>query len=447
MVDLATGVDLDAYLHSLDRFGIRLGLDAMGRVCEALGHPERRFRSLIIAGTNGKGSVSAMTESVLRTAGHRTGRYTSPHLVRIEERVAIGGRPIAAADFREAVRHVQHAIDRLLADGRLTVQPTYFEVTTAAAFVAFQRAAVDVAVLEVGLGGRFDATNVVTPMAVAITSVDLDHQAQLGNTLSSIAREKAGVIKPGAVVILGERRPEVRELVRATCAERNADFVDAFARTSTVVDVGAHATTLSLTTPDRCYGRLALALAGRHQATNAVTAVRLLEELDRRGIRVPPRSVADGLRDTVWPGCLQWLPLPGGHALLDGAHNPAAARAVADYLTDTQQRPLPIVFAVMRDKDTTAMVEALAPHASTIVCTAVPHARARPAHELANRVRAHCPGLHVDTERAPLAALARAFRGDTRVCATGSIYLVGHLLAHLTRPQPVCDAEAQPSSG
>ena len=447
MVDLVTGADLDAYLRSLGRFGIRLALDTMRCLCAALEHPERSFRSLIVAGTNGKGSVSAMTEAVLRHAGHRTGRYTSPHLVRIEERVAIGGQPIPADEFLSAVRHVQQAIDRLLTSGRLAAQPTFFEVTTAAAFVAFQHAELDIAVLEVGLGGQFDATNVVMPMAVAITTIDVDHQELLGNTVALIAREKAGVIKPGAAVILGDRCPEVQEIVRATCLEREAPFVDAFEGTTSVVEVDEHGTSVSLTTPERQYGRLSLALTGRHQATNAVTAVRLLEELDRRGIRVPPRSVAEGLRDVVWPGRLQWLTLPGGRALMDGAHNPAAARAVATYLSETRQRPLPFVLAVMRDKDSVAMVDALAPHARAIVCTEVAHARALPATELAERVRDRHPDLPVETEPEPLAALALAFRRDSRICITGSIYLVGHLLARLGRPERARDAGTLPSTG
>ncbi|PYR73159.1 MAG: hypothetical protein DMF86_21305 [Acidobacteria bacterium] len=195
-----TAIDPLDFLFSLERLGMKFGLENMTRLCEALGHPERRFTPVLVGGTNGKGSVTAMVDTGLRAAGHSVARYTSPHLIRLEERFVIGGREVATDRLRAAAARVQAAAERLTASGVLESLPTFFECTTGVAFEVFAEAGVDVAVLEVGLGGRLDATNVVSPIAAAIVSIDFDHQAQLGNTLASIAFEKAGIIKAGIPV-------------------------------------------------------------------------------------------------------------------------------------------------------------------------------------------------------------------------------------------------------
>ena len=217
-----TGVE---FLFSLERFGMKFGLANIARLCEALGHPERAFPSLIIAGTNGKGSVTAMVDAALRAAGHRSARYTSPHLVRLSERFVIGGREVAADQLEAAASRVRRTAETLVAQGALDALPTFFEATTAAAFVLFRDAGVRIAVLEVGLGGRLDATNIVSPVAAAIVSIDLDHQAQLGNTIASVAAEKAGVIKDGIPVVCGPLPPEALEVVERVCAERRAHLI------------------------------------------------------------------------------------------------------------------------------------------------------------------------------------------------------------------------------
>src|SRR5262245_2600500 len=191
------------YLFTLEQFGIKLGLDNMNAIVEAWGHPEHAFRSVHIAGTNGKGSVTAMTDAALRAAGHRAGRYTSPHLVRLNERFVIGGTEVDDVSLEHAVGDVRDEVERLRQTGRLEVHPTFFEITTAVAFELFRRAAVDIAVCEVGLGGRLDATNVLAPLVTAITSIGFDHQQYLGRTLREIAVEKAGIIKPDVPVVLG----------------------------------------------------------------------------------------------------------------------------------------------------------------------------------------------------------------------------------------------------
>ena len=215
------------WLFALEQFGIKFGLENISAIVERLGHPERAFRSIHIAGTNGKGSVTAMVDAALRDAGHRSARFTSPHLVDLSERFVIDGRPVNGDALAAAIDDVRMAIDDLRAHGRLDVQPTFFEVTTAVAFLLFQRAGVDVAVLEVGLGGRLDATNVVTPpalVATAITSIAFDHQLYLGTTLREIALEKAGIIKPGVPVVVGPLDPEAEtnSLMRTASRYRGA---------------------------------------------------------------------------------------------------------------------------------------------------------------------------------------------------------------------------------
>ena len=209
-------------LLALEAFGIKLGLGNMRTLAAALGHPERAYPTIHIAGTNGKGSVSAMVERALRAAGHRTGLYTSPHLDRIEERVAIDGAPVDAATFEACARDVLAKVDALRADGRLAVSPTFFEVTTAVAFEAFRRAQVDVAVIEVGLGGRFDATSVILPVCSAITSIAFDHERHLGSTLAAIAGEKAGIARRDVPLVMGEVPPDARAVITAAATEAGA---------------------------------------------------------------------------------------------------------------------------------------------------------------------------------------------------------------------------------
>ena len=223
------------YLFSLEQYGIKLGLDNIRTLCEALGHPERRFTSLVVAGTNGKGSVAAMVDRALQSAGYPTGRFTSPHLVRVEERFAVDGRPVTPAVLTREASRLRRIVGQLLSTGRLAAPPTYFEATTAIALSLFCEAGVRVAVLEVGMGGRFDATNVVTPAAAVITSIDLDHQQFLGATLEAIAFEKAGVIKPETLVVCGETKTPAAEVVRRVCREQQARLIEPIGEVTTQV--------------------------------------------------------------------------------------------------------------------------------------------------------------------------------------------------------------------
>ncbi len=417
-------------LFALEQFGIKLGLDNIRAILEALGHPQSAYRSIHIAGTNGKGSVAAMVERGLRAAGQKTGRYTSPHLDSIEERVAIDGKPVARPTFEAVTEHVLDVVDKMLESGSLTVQPTFFEVSTAVAFDIFKREGVDVAVVEVGLGGRYDATNVLTPTVTAITSIAFDHERHLGHTLAEIAFEKAGIAKRGVPLVLGRLPREAAARISTVAREVEAPLFDAHA-----------------TTTDRRYPPLTLALPGRHQLENAAVAVAILERWSVLVSHVSTEAIVTGLTQCEWPGRLEWLRVPFdaqgnapyGELLIDAAHNPAGAEALASYLQDTGSRPLAFVFAAMADKDLTNMIGPLRPVASTFLATSVPHARARNADVLAAELR-RLVSVPVEACTSPVAAVTRAFQlahpsvgggGRRRAVACGSIYMIGPLRARL----------------
>ena len=417
------------YLLSLEKFGIKFGLANIRTLTAALGEPQTHFKSILIAGTNGKGSVTAMADCALRASGLKVGRYTSPHLIRLEERFAVDGTPIDTAVLGERIEEVRRLIDELLAAGRLEAPPTFFEVTTAVAFEIFRRAGVDVAVLEVGLGGRLDATNVVEPIAAAITSIDFDHEQYLGNTLAAIAAEKAGVIRGNIPVVVGPVAAEAREVLVSMCELASAEFTEADRGVRVVAMNEGGRTSIRLTTPFREYGPVPLGLRGDHQIPNAVVAVRLLEELERH-LPLTATSITAGIRDVRWPGRLQMLEVAGGgRVLLDAAHNPAGAWALASYLKREFAEPLPLVFGAMRDKDVTLMLKTLLPVASTIVMTEPDTPRAYRAGELAAIGRKLSPAMKIDIEPDPLHALDRAWTYCPVVCAAGSIFLIGNLLA------------------
>jgi dihydrofolate synthase/folylpolyglutamate synthase len=414
---------------------MKFGLENMRRICAALGHPERAFQSIIVAGTNGKGSVTAMTSAALDAAGYRSARYTSPHLERIEERFVIGEREVATADLEETAADVQRAIEQLIGDGGgdggLEALPTFFECATAMAFELFRRASVEIAVVEVGLGGRLDATNVITPMAAVITSIDLDHQDLLGETLESIAREKAGVIKPGIPVVVGPVAPGARAVIEATCLEQGARLVSAAERVSvatSLADTAGGETTVSLEAGDHRLEDVRLALRGRHQVDNAAVAFCLMTELLGLGVRLDGSAMRAGLTNARWPGRLERLHWRGAEVLIDAAHNPAGARALADYLRAIAWTDVTLVVGMMRDKDVAGMLSALLPCCSTLVCTTPPSPRALSAEALA-ALAAELPSApsRIVTIADPAAAMTYACEADARVVAAGSIFLIGPL--------------------
>lgn len=406
------------FLFSLEQFGMKFGLANIAALCAALGNPQDTFLSIIVAGTNGKGSVTAMVDAALRAAGHLSARYTSPHLQRLEERFVMFGEEVAPAALDAAAGRVRAAAERLVASGGLASLPTFFECTTAVAFELFRERQVDVAVLEVGLGGRLDATNIVTPIAAAIVSIDFDHREQLGHSLASIAAEKAGVIKPGIPVVCGPLPAEALEVIAAVCAERGATLI----RTDTDAALAGRIESMPVSLP------------GAHQRANAAVALRLLEIIDRdsgRGLPVGPEARRAGVTTATWPGRIERFDVGGCPVVLDAAHNPAGARALASYLHEAAPQGVTLVFGAMRDKAVREMLTALAPVARTILCATAPSPRAMPADELAAVARDL--GLSADAVPNPVDAVARACGYGRMVVVAGSIFLIGPVRERLAR--------------
>ena len=429
-------MDQLSYLFGLEPIGIKFGLENIAAIVASLGHPERAFRTIHVAGTNGKGSVTAMVDTALGAAGQRSARYTSPHLIDIRERFVIEGQRVGAEALDRAIADVRVHIDALRAAGTLDVQPTFFEVTTAIAFELFRRAGVDIAVIEVGLGGRLDATNVVTPVAAAITSIAFDHEQYLGRSLREIAAEKAGIIKSGVPVVVGDVTADAGEAIARVARERGAPLVRAWDGVEAVrlkPDATGALTRLRLRTPAHDYGDIDLALAGAHQIGNAVVAVRVLEL-----VGVPPAAIVEGLARVSWPGRLDARRFPDGREmLLDAAHNPAGAAALASYLEEQAGERPALVFSAMRDKDVDAVLRALLPAVAALVVTRASNPRAADLSTLAERARAIEPALPVVIAPSPRGALEAAWRLSPRIVVAGSIFLLGDVMRDLSKSLPL----------
>lgn len=413
------------YLQQRVWMGVKLGLEPVRRLLAELDHPERAAPVVLVAGTNGKGSVVAMLDAALRHAGRRVGRYTSPHLQRVHERIAVGGAEIGDAALEEAVGRVRHAAQALVDRGALEDHPTYFEALTAAALVHFAAAAVDVALLEVGMGGRLDATNATEPALSAVVGIGLDHENHLGRGLEAIAREKAGVMRRGRTTVRGPMPAAAARALEDCAAETGARLVDA-AHGAEVREAGEGC--VDVRTPHGLYTGLR-PLRGEHQRGNLLVAVRVLEEAERAGLGVSARGAVSGIRDARWPGRLQEVP-GAPRLLLDGAHNPDAARALAAHLEGSGDFVL--LFAAMADKDVEAMAAALFPLARAVVLATLDEERAASSEELSLRTGAG--GAPRAGSAAEGLAIARRLAGpEGRVVVAGSLYLVGAVLDALDR--------------
>ena len=422
-----TAADPLAYLFALEPLGMKFGLENITTICERLEHPERSFQSVLVGGTNGKGSVTAMVEAALRAGGHHTARYTSPHLERLEERFMIDGAEATTTALREAAGRVQHTVETLLTERVLAAPPTFFEFTTATAFELFRQRAAGIAVLEVGLGGRLDATNVVTPLCAAITSIGLDHQAQLGDTLESIAWEKAGIVKPGIPLVCGPLPAIADAVIAGVCEERDAPL----RRTTEHARIEIHQPVAppiaSFRTKARDLREVTLALDGRHQIDNAAVAVCILDALAEAGLEVDDAAARTGLSTTNWPARIERLHWRGAEILLDAAHNPAGTSALSAYLNAIGWRDVTLVFGVMSDKDVRGMLRTLLPACTRVVFTTPPTPRALPAADvltLASVIDGLPPASVVPD---PAAAIADAAASGGRVVVAGSLFLIGAL--------------------
>ena len=426
---VSRGPSAQAYLETRAWQGIKFGLAGIRALTAALGHPQRAYRCLLVAGTNGKGSAVAYVDAVLRASGLRVGRYTSPHLLRVNERMTVNGREISRAKLEAAVARVRRAADRCVRLGTLSEHPTYFEAVTATAFDHFRRERVEVAVLEVGMGGRLDATNVCQPLASAIVSIARDHEAYLGRSLAAIAREKAGVLRRGRVTILGPLPSSARRAVAREAERIGASLLDAHHHVS--LREGNHG--LDVVTPRGAYRGLQ-PLPGRHQRDNLVVALRLLEEAQSRGLAVKPAVAPRAVARTRWPGRLQWIP-GRPRLLLDGAHNPAGAAALAAYLRP--RGPFVLLFGAMGDKDLGELARILFPLAQDLVLTRASVDRAAMPEEIARRARPLAGRAYREPDSAQALALARRLAGARGlVVVAGSLYLVGEVMKQLKAGRP-----------
>ena len=435
-----TYAEATAYLYGLRRFGWRPGLDTIARLLQLLGNPERELTCLHIAGTNGKGSTAAMLAAICEAAGLRTGLYTSPHLTSFTERIRVDGIPIDEAEIVALTERLQtlcrgnfSAEPTEPAPGQLP-HPTFFELTSAMAFLHCQRHDVDAAVIEVGLGGRLDATNVICPRVAAITNISLEHQEYLGHTLAEIAAEKAGIIKRGVPTVTAASG-EPLQVIRRIADQRRAPLTvvqDAYRWV--VRHSGLDGQTIDLDGPAGHYEGLFIRLLGPHQIDNAVLAVAVAEQARAVGIELSDGAIREGLAQVAWPGRLQVVAGPP-RILLDGAHNLAGAGALAEFVSEQREElgNVVLLFGVLQDKDWEGMLDLISPLAHRIVLTRPPSSRGLDPMRVAARARRYGEVLiEQDPEAAFDIAKGLARPGDT-VLVSGSLYTVGAILCRLQK--------------
>ncbi|MFY9748483.1 MAG: folylpolyglutamate synthase/dihydrofolate synthase family protein [Acidobacteriaceae bacterium] len=421
-------------------------LEEMRALVEALGHPERRFRSVLIAGTNGKGSTAATLAAILKSAGYRCGLYTSPHLVRVNERIRIDGEAIGDEEFARHYFRVDDCAQILVNEGRLPGHPSFFEALTATAFEAFADAHVDLAVLEVGMGGRLDATNVVEPLLSVITDVSLDHMEWLGDTIPLIAREKAGILRQGGTLVTLPQHPEANQTMGKVAAELAVRGVNAAEFVPSAQGAGYR---VQGTEPRNRYAlevrgetiEVDSPLAGEHQRRNIALAIAAAVELSNsHGFTITAAQIAEGVRQTQWPGRLERMQVAGkADVLLDVAHNPAGAWALRAALSslgfaESAHGERVLVFGCMKDKAYQEMAQILFPMFDLVIATPVESPRSASAEDLV--AAAQEVGVRALAARDGQEALRRAWVEAPReglVVVAGSVYLVGEVRPFLER--------------
>ena len=421
----------------------KFDLAHMRRLAEALGNPQRKLQSVLIAGTNGKGSTAATLASIVQTAGYRTGLYTSPHLLRVNERIQINQEPISDAEFAVIYDRVEGCALELVERGELPWHPSFFEMLTAMAFEYFASAGVDLVVLEVGLGGRLDATNIVDPLISVITDIDFDHQNFLGNTLPEIAHEKAGILRPKGTVVLLPQHPVVNETLGKEIMARDSRAVSAVKHMPSMAPVaddpshyviGQNQFTLEVMDKEITVD---FPLPGRHQVRNLALAITAAEELNKFGFHIAAEDIEQGIRSTTWPARFQVIPPADGfpEIVLDVAHNPAGAWALRSALsTFYEGRSLTFIFGAMRDKAIGEIADIIFPLADRVIATHAENSRAAFPQQIAEL------GAHAQTEILQAKSVPEALdRACTlagpkgAIVITGSIYIVGEALGILAR--------------
>jgi len=422
---------------------MKLGLENIRKLLSALDNPHQNYLKVQVAGTNGKGSVCAFLDAICVSAGIRTGLFTSPHLISITERIKIGGREISEEDFAAHATKIREIAENLVAKGILESIPTFFEQVTAIAMSVFTEENVELAILETGLGGRFDATTAANAEIVAITAIDYDHQKYLGETLPEIAYEKAATIHSGSKVVVAEQKEEALQVILAVCS--NAGLSPSFAKHVSAAQTGGNtsgsecveqakkrnsstatvlpASPITFETDKAIYEKVRLGLIGRHQIENAKVAILLAETL-QESFAITPENIIGGLETAKHPGRLEY----NDSFLFDGAHNIAGAKALREYLDEFVKQSIIVIFGAMRDKDVSKMAKLLFRKADRIILTTVDNSRAWNAAELLDFVPSDIDKKNLFLTRSLEEAIrnAREMSGDdTLICVTGSLYLIG----------------------
>jgi dihydrofolate synthase / folylpolyglutamate synthase len=430
------------YLYGLGNevLAMKLGLENIGRLLGALGSPQKNYFKVQVAGTNGKGSTCAFLESICRQSGIKVGMTTSPHLISVTERVRIDGREISETDFARHATIVRKTSEKLVETGALETVPTYFEQVTAIALNAFAENGVELAILETGLGGRFDATTAARTEIVAITPVDYDHQRILGDSLTEIAAEKAAIIREDTKVIVAPQKPEARKVILGRCREKGVEPIWATEKIRVKKqsdEIGLPFLTANFSTENAMYDDVALGLLGmngRHQISNAATAIAIAETLRELNFKIDKEAIRSGLENARHPGRLEFW----GNFLFDGAHNAGGAKALREFLDEFIERPITLIFGAMRDKDLAEIAEILFPKAAGLILTKPDNPRSMETAELSKFVPKGFDRKNlVLTETVEEALkIASAEAGKGIILVTGSLYLVGEAQKLLRETSP-----------
>ena len=424
------------YLYNLGNevLAMKLGLENIEKLLAALGNPEKNFLKVQVAGTNGKGSTCAFLDSICVSAGIKTGLYTSPHLVSITERIKINGQEISEEDFAKHATKIREISEKLLSDGKLETLPTFFEQVTAIAISAFDEAKIELAILETGLGGRFDATTATNAEIVAITPIDFDHQDILGNSLTKIAAEKAAVIRKDTRVFVAPQKRQAQTVIVWKCREVGVEPVFASNNFTTKPKGHLYDKKLSVTfkTENAVYPKILLKMIGRHQLINACLAISIAETLPELGFKILPENIKIGLENALHKGRLEFW----NNILFDGAHNIAGAEALREFLDEFIKHPIAIVFGAMRDKDVSQIARILFPAAEFLVFTKSNNSRSMETAELLKFVPKDFDKEKIFVAETVKDAIIKASEltiQDGLILITGSLYLVGesqYLLTH-----------------
>lgn len=418
------------YIENTAKFGMNLGLERIERLLELMGDPHERIRCIHVAGTNGKGSVTSMISSMLKASGYKVGMYTSPHLQRFTERIMINGFEITEEDVAGYIGYMQPIIERIVEEGY--EHPTEFEIITAMMFKYFHEKEVDFAVIEVGLGGRLDATNVINPLVSVITAIGYDHMNVLGNTLKSIAYEKAGIIKENGIVVTYPQEDEAESVIKEVCERKHASLVQVDGYGLTLKDFSLAGQTFDMKIENEVYGGIDIKLLGEHQLINAKTAVAAIRALSNRGICIEKNYIYEGLKNTSWPGRLEVIQ-SNPVILLDGAHNPqgieSLRNALGKYFT---YEKLVLVVGILKDKEADKMCSMLLPMADSIITVRPLSERAMSPDELKGIALKYCRDVTAcdNIDDAVDYGMALVQTGGLLLFC-GSLYMIGHIRALL----------------